>query len=94
MSVVLNTGRLLQYWHTGSMPRRSYALDTIAPEAEVYVHPKDAADRGLAHGEMVRVRSRRGEIELRLKVSVLRGMAVRGFPPAGSGTWWRPSPAA
>lgn len=67
--LVLNTGRLLEHWHTGSMTRRSYALDTIAPEAEVYVHPKDAADRGLAHGEMVRVRSRRGEIELRLKVS-------------------------
>jgi formate dehydrogenase major subunit len=33
------------------------------------VHPKDAANRGLAHGEMVRVRSRRGEIELQLKVS-------------------------
>ncbi|MGH3782182.1 MAG: formate dehydrogenase subunit alpha, partial [Pseudonocardiaceae bacterium] len=67
--LVLNTGRLLEHWHTGSMTRRSYALDTIAPEAEVYVHAKDAADRGLAHGEMVRVRSRRGEIELRLKVS-------------------------
>jgi formate dehydrogenase major subunit len=67
--LVLNTGRLLQHWHTGSMTRRSYALDTIAPEAEVYVHPKDAADRGLTHGELVRVRSRRGDIELRLKVS-------------------------
>ncbi|MDT7597762.1 MAG: formate dehydrogenase major subunit [Pseudonocardiales bacterium] len=67
--LVLNTGRLLEHWHTGSMTRRSYALDTIAPEAEVYVHPKDAADRGLAHGEMVRVLSRRGAIELRLKVS-------------------------
>ncbi|HEY6423237.1 MAG TPA: formate dehydrogenase subunit alpha [Pseudonocardiaceae bacterium] len=67
--LVLNTGRLLEHWHTGSMTRRSYALDTIAPEAEVYVHPKDAADRGLVHGEMVRVSSRRGEIELRLRVS-------------------------
>ena len=67
--LVLNTGRLLEHWHTGSMTRRSYALDAIAPQAEVYVHPKDAADRGLTHGEMVRVRSRRGEIELRLTVS-------------------------
>ncbi|HEX2262584.1 MAG TPA: molybdopterin-dependent oxidoreductase, partial [Pseudonocardiaceae bacterium] len=67
--LVLNTGRLLEHWHTGSMTRRSYALDAIAPQAEVYVHPKDAADRGLTHGEMVRVRSRRGEIELHLKVS-------------------------
>ncbi|MGH3980802.1 MAG: formate dehydrogenase subunit alpha [Pseudonocardiaceae bacterium] len=67
--LVLNTGRLLEHWHTGSMTRRSYALDTIAPIAEVYLHPKDAADRGLTHGETVRVRSRRGVIELRLKVS-------------------------
>jgi formate dehydrogenase major subunit len=46
---------LLEHWHTGSMTRRSFALDTIAPIAEVYMHPKDAADRGLAHGELVRV---------------------------------------
>ncbi|MCL2394492.1 MAG: formate dehydrogenase subunit alpha [Acidimicrobiaceae bacterium] len=67
--LVLNTGRLLEHWHTGSMTRRSFALDTIAPEAEVYMHPKDAADRGLAHGEMVRVRSRRGAIEIRVRIS-------------------------
>jgi formate dehydrogenase major subunit len=67
--LVLNTGRLLEHWHTGSMTRRSYALDTIQPVAEVYMHPKDAADRGLAHGEMVRVRSRRGAIELQVRIS-------------------------
>ena len=67
--LVLNTGRLLEHWHTGSMTRRSFALDAIAPRAEVYMHPKDAADRGLAHGEMVRARSRRGSIELVLRVS-------------------------
>ena len=67
--LVLNTGRLLEHWHTGSMTRRSFALDTIAPVAEVYMHPKDAADRGVAHGEMVRVRSRRGAIELVVRVS-------------------------
>ena len=27
---VLNTGRLLEHWHTGSMTRRSFALDAIA----------------------------------------------------------------
>ena len=67
--LVLNTGRLLEHWHTGSMTRRSFALDTIAPIAEVYLHPKDAADRGLAHGELVRVRSRRGVIELQVRIS-------------------------
>lgn len=67
--LVLNTGRLLEHWHTGSMTRRSYALDAISPIAEVYMHPKDAADRGLAHGQMARVRSRRGSIELQVRVS-------------------------
>ena len=67
--LVLNTGRLLEHWHTGSMTRRSFALDAISPVAEVYMHPKDAADRGLAHGEMARVRSRRGTIELLVRVS-------------------------
>ncbi|PZG23718.1 formate dehydrogenase subunit alpha [Nonomuraea aridisoli] len=67
--LVLNTGRLLEHWHTGSMTRRSFALDTISPVPEVYMHPKDAADRGLSHGQMVRVRSRRGSIELQVRIS-------------------------
>ncbi|MFR9800930.1 formate dehydrogenase subunit alpha [Pseudonocardia sp. RS010] len=67
--LVLNTGRLLEHWHTGSMTRRSFALDSISPVAEVYLHPKDAAERGLAHGELARVRSRRGVIELRVRIS-------------------------
>jgi formate dehydrogenase major subunit len=66
---VLNTGRLLEHWHTGSMTRRSYALDTIAPRAEVYVHPDDAAELGLVHDEPARVTSRRGSIVLMVRVS-------------------------
>ncbi len=67
--LVLNTGRLLEHWHTGSMTRRSYALDTISPIAEVYMHPQDAVDRGLADGERARVRSRRGSVELAVRIS-------------------------
>src|SRR5687768_3556564 len=67
--LVLNTGRLLEHWHTGSMTRRSYALDAISPVAEVYLHPKDAAERGLVHGQRARVRSRRGTIELLVRIS-------------------------
>jgi formate dehydrogenase major subunit len=66
---VLNTGRLLEHWHTGSMTRRSYALDAIAPVAEVYVNPDDAAGLSLADGEMARVSSRRGSIVLAVRVS-------------------------
>jgi len=66
---VLNTGRMLEHWHTGSMTRRSYALDAIAPSALVYLHPDDAAELGLEDGDMARVSSRRGVIELATKVS-------------------------
>jgi formate dehydrogenase major subunit len=66
---VLNTGRLLEHWHTGTMTRRSYALDAIAPQAEVYLHPADAAALGLADGDRVRVTSRRGSIVLATRVS-------------------------
>jgi formate dehydrogenase major subunit len=66
---VLNTGRMLEHWHTGSMTRRSYALDAIAPRPLVFIHPQDAADLGLEDGGMARVTSRRGTIELEVKVS-------------------------
>jgi len=66
---VLNTGRLLQHWHTGSMTRRSFALDAISPRAEVYVNPDDAAELGLADGDMAQVTSRRGTIELATRIS-------------------------
>jgi formate dehydrogenase major subunit len=67
--IVLNTGRMLEHWHTGSMTRRSYALDAIAPRALVFIHPDDAAGLGLADGDLARVSSRRGVIELEVKVS-------------------------
>jgi formate dehydrogenase major subunit len=67
--IVLNTGRLLEHWHTGSMTRRSFALDAIAPRAEVYLNPVDADRLGLVHDGMARVISRRGQIELHVKVS-------------------------
>jgi formate dehydrogenase major subunit len=66
---VLNTGRMLEHWHTGSMTRRSYALDAIAPKALVFVHPDDAIRLGLEDGDLARVSSRRGTIELAVCVS-------------------------
>jgi len=66
---VLNTGRLLEHWHTGSMTRRSFALDSIAPRAQVYLHEQDAARLGVTEGDFVRVSSRRGSIEIEVCVS-------------------------
>jgi formate dehydrogenase major subunit len=66
---VLNTGRLLEHWHTGSMTRRSFALDAIQPEAHIYLNPGDAAEMGIGEGDFVRVASRRGAIDVRARLS-------------------------
>ncbi len=60
--LTLSTGRILFHWHGGTLSRRSPGLDRIAPEAEVEIHPTDAAHLGVTSGQMVRVASRRGAI--------------------------------
>jgi formate dehydrogenase major subunit len=67
--LVLNTGRLLHHWHTGSMTRRAKNLDIMEPEAIVGIHPQDAEELGVAHGDRVSVTSPRGSISLRARVS-------------------------
>jgi formate dehydrogenase major subunit len=68
--LVLNTGRVLEHWHTGTMTRRSKALSTISPEPVVEVHPEDLYALGLQDGEFVRVSSRRGTITLTARIGV------------------------
>jgi nitrate reductase NapA len=63
----LSTGRVLEHWHTGTMTRRVPELYKAYPDAQVYMHPKDAEKRGLKRGDVVKVATRRGEIQLRVE---------------------------
>ena len=63
----LCTGRVLEHWHSGSMTRRVPELYKAFPDAVVWMHPKDAEKRNLKRGDVVKVASPRGEIELRLE---------------------------
>jgi formate dehydrogenase major subunit len=65
--MVLSTGRLLEHWHTGAMTRRASLLDEIEPEAIALLSPSDLARMGLKPGEMIRVATRRGAIEIKLR---------------------------
>jgi formate dehydrogenase major subunit len=67
--LVLNTGRVLEHWHTGTMTRRSYALDALEPAPFVEVNPSDLVKLGLRDGQEVTVRSRRGAIRLPARAS-------------------------
>ena len=59
---VLSTGRMLVHFHTGSMSRRSDALNAYVSEPYAEIYPSDLKRLGVAHGEKVRVITRRGEI--------------------------------
>jgi formate dehydrogenase major subunit len=78
---VLNTGRVLEHWHTGTMTRRSYALDALSPGPFAEVHPEDLKQLGLVDGQEVSLKSRRGAIRLPLRASenVLRGTVFVPF---------------
>ena len=65
---ILSTGRVLYHWHGGTMTRRS-KLDDIYPEATVEIHPDDAQALGIHSGEWIKVRSRRGQIEVKTLVT-------------------------
>ncbi|RMG31642.1 MAG: periplasmic nitrate reductase subunit alpha, partial [Bacteroidetes bacterium] len=73
----LNTGRVLEHWHTGSMTRRIPVLHQAVPGAYVELHPADAEALNIRHGEKVRLISRRGEIVLPAAID------QRGRPPKG-----------
>lgn len=66
---LLSTGRILFHWHGGTMSRRSPGLDAIAPVAEAEIHPHDADRLGVADGDLIRVRSRRGCVVAAARVS-------------------------
>ena len=61
--MVLTTGRQLEHWHTGSMTRRASVLDALEPEPEVQMAPETLLNLNASAGDMVRVVTRRGEIE-------------------------------
>lgn len=73
----LNTGRVLEHWHTGSMTRRVPTLHRAMPHSYVELHPADADRLKIRHGDRVRLVSRRGEIELPASVG------GRGNPTPG-----------
>ncbi|MDQ5941398.1 MAG: hypothetical protein QG572_211 [Pseudomonadota bacterium] len=73
----LCTGRVLEHWHTGSMTRRVPELYKAVPDAVVFMNPEDAKKRGLNRNDVVKVATRRGEIQLRVETK------GRNKPPVG-----------
>jgi assimilatory nitrate reductase catalytic subunit len=65
----LTTGRLRDHWHGMSRTGTVASLYAHAPEPAMEMHPSDAARRGFADGDLVRVESRRGAVIVPLVIS-------------------------
>jgi len=64
---VLITGRQLEHWHTGSMTRRASVLDALEPMATASINGLDLEEMSLQPGDVVTLRSRRGEVVLHVR---------------------------
>ena len=67
--LLLSTGRTLYHYNSATQTRREQGLDMKQSEPFVEIHRRDARKRGIEHGDIVRVETRRGEVELRAIVS-------------------------
>jgi formate dehydrogenase alpha subunit len=63
---ILTTGRTIFHYHTGTMTRRTEALNREVPTGYVEINFKDAEKLNIFEGEIVSVKSRRGKIEVKV----------------------------
>ncbi len=64
---ILTTGRQLEHWHTGAMTRRATVLDALEPSAVASLSRGEIAKLGVKPGDMIRVSTRRGNVELAVR---------------------------
>lgn len=79
------TGRTVYHFHTRTKTGRSRRLRRAAPEPWVELSARDAAELGVTEGDVVRVESRRGRVELPVRVG--RGRDGVVFLPFHYGYW-------
>lgn len=77
-------------WHTN---RRAHSIHDNNPDLErvepqrLWMHPADAAARGISDGDTVLVRNDRGKVQVRAKVT---DRIMRGVTALAQGAWYRP----
>lgn len=66
---VFTTGRILYHYHTRSMTGRVEALNKKAPSGYVEINEDTANKMGIKDGELVRLTSRRGKVEVPARIT-------------------------
>lgn len=67
--LLLSTGRVLYHYHTGTMTRKDEGLNFRYPNAYAEMNPADTYELGIEEEEIVRVSSRRGTINIAVKIT-------------------------
>ena len=65
---ILTTNRNLEHYNCGAMTRRTNNVE-ISTEDLLWIHPDDAAAKGIKDGEMVCVKSPRGKVDIKAFVT-------------------------
>ncbi len=67
--LALTTGRRRSTYHTGTQTGRAAGFDLLLPHELLEINPVDASMLGIGEGELVRVASRRGEVQVHASVT-------------------------
>lgn len=65
----LTTGRVIYHYHTGTMTMKSEDINTMAPECFVEIPQQTAKSANISDGQMVKISSRRGEINAKARIT-------------------------
>lgn len=92
---VLSTGRRLYHYHTRTQTGRATGLNELLSEETADIAPADAESLRITEGEMIRVRSRRGEVAVKARLTdeVPRGMVWMAFHFREACANWLTNPA-
>ncbi|MDF2569184.1 MAG: formate dehydrogenase, alpha subunit, archaeal-type [Sporomusa sp.] len=79
--LILSTGRRLYHYHTSTMTARTGTLEVAYGTEHLEMNPEDAKKYGICDGEMVRLSSRRGSVDVTVKVTdkVTAGLVFTSF---------------
>jgi formate dehydrogenase major subunit len=92
---VLSTGRRLYHYHTRTQTGRVPALNQLLAEETADLSPADAGKLGIENGEKIRVKSRRGEVLVKARITgqVPPGLVWMAFHFRENNANWLTNPA-
>ena len=92
---VLSTGRRLYHYHTRTQTGRSKGLNDLLPEETADISQADADACGIRDGELIAVKSRRGEVVVKARVTnqVPQGLVWMAFHFRENCANWLTNPA-